>query len=395
VAGINRPLSFARTGCVLCDHPVLTDEITLPEFPVYMGMRDTSGSEQDRRATLGFATCARCGLGQLSTLIDPEVLYQRFHNPSLGRTWTIHHDKFAEYISQWVPASSRLLEIGGSNKALYNRLASLEKYASYVIMDQHHSGEQGQDEQRLPCEEETFLTLDSNLSSLGPFDSAISSHTFEHFYEPIAILKKFRRHMTEGQLMIMSVPDISAQLNKGHTNAMNFEHTFLVDARVVEKMAQLSGWEMLDVTHFHEFNFFVVLRAGTTTTTTIDRVFNYSKDIFARWRKELKDFVVSANEKIFQHTGPTYVFGAHIFTQMLMAFGLDTASCEAVLDNDPQKIGRFLYGTDLPVVSPRELLPGLESGQPSLVILHAGPYNREIRDGLMALLPGVEIHGGE
>jgi len=70
-----------------------------------------------------------------------------------------------------------------------------------------------------------------------------------------------------------------------------------------------------------------------------------------------------------------YVFGAHIFTQFLLSFGLNTEKIISVLDNDPGKIGHRLYGTDLHVTSPKELK---DQNEP-VVILRAAQYNDEIR----------------
>ena len=46
-----------------------------------------------------------------------------------------------------------------------------------------------------------------------------------------------------------------------------------------------------------------------------------------------------------------YIFGAHIFTQYLIEFGLNNEFI-CVLDNDVKKQGQYLYGYDLIVNSP-------------------------------------------
>jgi len=70
----------------------------------------------------------------------------------------------------------------------------------------------------------------------------------------------------------------------------------------------------------------------------------------------------------------TFIFGAHIFTQFLLNFGLEESSFSCVLDNDKRKQKNRLYGTGLFVRSP-EVLRSINN---PTVILKAGQYTEEI-----------------
>ena len=85
------------------------------------------------------------------------------------------------------------------------------------------------------------------------------------------------------------------------------------------------------------------------------------------------------NSQIAAASGPVYLFGAHVFTQYLIAFGLDTTKVLAVLDNDPSKRDKRLYGTGLIVVAPTEL----SRHKNPFVVLKAGIYDEEVRDDIL------------
>jgi len=72
---------------------------------------------------------------------------------------------------------------------------------------------------------------------------------------------------------------------------------------------------------------------------------------------------------------PIYLFGAHVFAQYLIEMGLNTDKIVCLLDNDPQKHGKRLYGTHLKVASPKVL----HDVSDPMVILKAGVYNEEIK----------------
>ena len=74
-----------------------------------------------------------------------------------------------------------------------------------------------------------------------------------------------------------------------------------------------------------------------------------------------------------------YLYGAHIFAQYLIEFGLDTNRIVNLLDNDPNKQGKRLYGTSLKVKSPK----ALRAVKNPIVILKAGVYNQEIKDDIL------------
>jgi hypothetical protein len=110
------------------------------------------------------------------------------------------------------------------------------------------------------------------------------------------------------------------------------------------------------------------------------------KDLYSKNKKLYLDYVEyhdelikEINNKIKSSKQPVYLFGAHIFAQYLIAFGLDTSCIVSLLDNDPKKHGKRLYGTNLMVNSPK-VLAELEN---PVVILKAGVYNQEIKADIL------------
>ena len=74
-----------------------------------------------------------------------------------------------------------------------------------------------------------------------------------------------------------------------------------------------------------------------------------------------------------------FLFGAHIFSQNLIFNGLNVSNIKCVLDNDPKKINKYCYGTNLIVKNPTILKKYVK---PTL-ILRAGPYNLEIKKKIL------------
>ena len=86
------------------------------------------------------------------------------------------------------------------------------------------------------------------------------------------------------------------------------------------------------------------------------------------------------NKVISKAEIPVYLFGAHVFSQYLISFGLDTSNIVYLLDNDIRKEGKRLYGTSLTSKSPK-ILKDIPN---ALVILRVGVYNEEVKKDILA-----------
>ena len=82
------------------------------------------------------------------------------------------------------------------------------------------------------------------------------------------------------------------------------------------------------------------------------------------------------------------MFGAHLFSQFLLAFGIEEKFIKSILDNDVEKQGRRLQGCNLYCESPNILK---DSKKSPIVILRAGTYQEEIKQGLLNINPNTII----
>ena len=114
------------------------------------------------------------------------------------------------------------------------------------------------------------------------------------------------------------------------------------------------------------------------------------EEFYSKNKKIFEDYVTYHKglvEELNKIEGNVYLFGAHIFSQYLLQFGLDATRIVNILDNDPNKQGKRLYGTSLIVKSP-EVLKDVEEGT---VILKAGIYNSEIEEQIIKINSNIKF----
>ena len=104
-----------------------------------------------------------------------------------------------------------------------------------------------------------------------------------------------------------------------------------------------------------------------------------NKELFSNFIFNHEEMIKKYNQMLKQSDNPIYLFGAHVFAQFLIQMGLDLTNIVSILDNDKNKQGKRLYGTDVMVESPSVLL---DVNDP-IIILKAGVYNEEISKDIL------------
>ncbi len=351
----------------------LEDLHTLKNFPVFMGVVDHSEKE-DLMADMVWAISRDSGLIQLKYLLPLEILYQNQTTTSaVGPTWMQHHREFASFINNYNPKS--VLEIGGAHGILSVEYSKYEDI-KWVILEPNPS----------PVKECNAKIIrgffDNQFRMLDSVDTVVHSHVFEHIYEPVKFLKQLGTVIKEGQKMIFSVPNLQSWLSNKYTNTINFEHTVYLTEPYIDYLLSSYGFKILEkkfVMDGHSI-FYATIRDSIQTPYELDdNLYKNNKKMYSDFVDYYKKLVEDLNGHISSHARTVFLFGAHVFSQYLIAFGLDTRRIAGVLDNDFRKVGKRLYGTSLKVQSP-SILRGMKDIE---VILKAGIYNNEIKKDIL------------
>lgn len=356
---------------------------TIRNFPIYMGVTDFKLSE-DIFADMEWGISKGSGMLQLLKLVPEDILYKYSHNGSVGNLWNEHHTRFAELIYENIGNDiGTVLEIGGGNgilNAIYN-----EKYSvggQWIIVEPTNVKPVDRCSARYIRKAwGDGKSFDDNLSEI---ECLIHSHVLEHLYDIKSFMLQSEHMLKNGKKMIFSIPNLKETLRRKYTNALNFEHSYFISEDYVDEILREHSFRILDKQYFKEEHsiFFVTEKTNLQIErTSIDYGYLYkeNKRIFLEFIASQQELVSAFNERIEESSSNIYLFGAHIFSQYLIHFGLNVSKIYCVLDNDKMKHEKRLYGTELMVKSP-EILS--EEKEP-IVILRVANYAEEIKNDIL------------
>lgn len=363
-----------RNNDVVLNNTDLEDLYVFKNFPVFMGCTEQDQTE-DVLFDMDWKISKESGMIQLNPLLPLDVVYSAEHGSgTTGKAWDEHHSAFAEFVSKY--NLKNVLEIGGLHGILAKKCLEINKDIDWTIIEPNPIVN--------PDIQVTIIQrfFDSTFTSDKEFDSIIHSHVLEHVYNPDEFMSHQSSFMKDGDMLLFSIPNMEVMLRNKYTNCINFEHTIYLTEPYVEFFLQKYGFELIEKQYFKKDHsiFYCAKKISDISSSYLPNyLYDINRNTFQKYIAAHLEDVKRLNTVINAANKPVYMFGAHVFSQYLISFGLDTSKIICLLDNDLKKENKRLYGTSLISKSPKILKDAPES----LVILRAGVYNEEIKNDIL------------
>ena len=360
-------------SCITGNHN-LEHLYTHKNFPIFMGCTSDDIVE-DIVADMSWFIDPKSGFIQLKSLVPLDILYKDQHMDATGSTWTTYNNELTKFILNHYQGN--ILEIGGGSGKLANQVLSLgKKINKYLVVEPNPLFKETE---RLKVKK-TFFTKKLILD-FNEYNTIVLSQVLEHVYDPRDFLKQVYDFLPMNGKFIFGYPNLEYLFSNNYTNAINFEHSFLMTEYFVDFLLSEIGFKINEKINFENHSHFYCVEKIEYLNDKVILVNKYEH--YKKMFNEFIDFhlklVTDLNNYLKLSEGPFFLFGAHIFSQYLFNFGLNNEKIKFVLDNSPIKIGKRLYGTELYVQSPT-ILSDYEN---PVVILKAGLYNEEIKEDIL------------
>ena len=361
-----------RKESVITQKENLENLYIFKDFPVFFGCTDKP-IEADIVADMVWEIDPETGIIQLTKLIPLDILYMEQHVDATGQTWSDYNNDFSEYVLK--NKTGDVLEIGGGSGKIANIILSKDSNINFTAVEPNPLFEERENLKVVKA----FFSRDLK-DQIDTNQTVIFSQVYEHVYNPEEFLTEISEFLPVGGKMIFAYPNLEYWFKNKFTNAINFEHTMLMTDYYVDYFLKKTGFNILEkIEYKNHSHFYTVEKTNIKEEIVLDNRYEHYKEIFNEYIVYHKNLVDQINKQIEETDSKIFLFGGHIFSQYLIAFGLNISRITNILDNSSLKQEKRLYGSNLIIKSPKILS---EYNNP-VVILKAGLYNDEIKADIL------------
>ena len=355
---------------------------SIKKFPIFMGV--SKNIKNYNFKNLNWWINVKSGNIQIHPKVSLDKLYYKSHGSgTVGKIWKDHHELFFKLVKKYLKGN--VCEIGGGNNSISKKISNYSKIINFYCFDKNLKLKKINRKVKIITKffDRNFFKGKNSFQA----DLVIHSHTFEHLYDPNKFLQDVKSILSKNGKHIFTMPNMQPMIKKGYANAMNFEHPFYYDEKLVDCLLLKNDFKIIKKKLFKEDHsiMYVTKIDDSYNTNQNKKLNNYQqyhknfklfKKTFELWKKE----IIKINKLVKKYNN-VFLFGAHVFSQLQIFNGLNKKKIMGILDNDKNKINNFLYGTNLKVYNPIILK---KITQPC-VILRAGSYNQEIKKKLLEI----------
>jgi len=313
--------------------------------------------------------CNNCNTAQNKYIGNLQVVYDVNHLDNFGDTKHKKHKLFSEFIMKNNDIKN-IIEVGACHNTLSSLIVEKNKELNYTIIEPSFTG----DKENLNIINEYFENVE--LNNINP-DTIIMSDVFEHFYNPIDILKKIQDSSIK--YIYLNHPDFDYSIKNNIFINLNCEHTFLIEHSFLFKLFEKYGFKLNRRFDFENFSLFIEFIRTDRKNKDNDELINLNtKNDVKRYIHDISLITNKINKYIENNTNKKYyIWPMSIHSIPLFIFGLDYKKLSGVLDNSPNKIDKYIYGYNLLCSSFNELLKSKEENI-CVFISGAGNYIKEL-----------------
>lgn len=377
--------------CIGCGADKVTEVLELdPQPPSNRYLSDRDEACETHRIALGVCTC--CGLGQLIDPMPPDVVRSHFdwitYNEPEG-----HLDDLVQVLAGKVGLSGETRIVGVTYKddstlARFNRMGVGDTYRLKQSEDLAISNPLASLE---TIQDALSPDVAAKLSSrIGQADVLLVRHILEHAHDPRRLLEACRVLCRPGGVMVFEVPDCRKVLEGNDHCFLWEEHISYFTPATLRGFLESNGFADIDVRIYPypmEDSLIAIVgnvRSGRRVSDThvageIARLKNFAGTFSSRGSR-IRQYLQSLRKEGKR----VALFGAgHLAAKFANFYDLSD-SLVGIIDDNANKLGRYLPGSKLPIIGS----DCLDKGEIDLCLLTLNPESeqkvRKARAGYLA-----------
>lgn len=403
-----------RKTCAICGNRELNLVLDYGDVPAAGSFPLISEIENEPKYQLGLEFCDKCGLLQTNSILDGNYLFKDYrYMSSVGLSK--HFTEVAALLQAEfnLNKTSCVVEIGSNDGVL--QLPFKDLGVSVVGVEPSVNISQLAKDKGLKVIND-FFNYDTSLKYFEPksADLVISNNCFAHIDDIHAVLKGIQNILKDSGTFVMEVHYVEKLIKGLQYDNIYHEHLYYYSLYALENLFKQYGMTIVDCCEFsvHAGSIRVYVQNKqfcSAKTTRLSQQIDKEHDLglhklsfykkFASLVKNHCNTTIESLKQIKQSGARIVGYGASGRANMACnIWGLDSEIIEYIVDESPERAGRYTAGTNIPIVSKDRL----DNDNPDYVMIFAWNFINMIANKLkdrdfklLCAFPAFSIHDSE
>ncbi len=384
----------SHTACRICGNTDLRKYLDLGMMPLANNLApDAEAATEMDRFPLQVLFCTECSMSQTSVIVNPRKLFAKYtYRSSINQGYVKHCREMARDIGSKLDlkSSDLVVDIAGNDGSLLNEFKA-ELGVQVVNVD--------------PAENIAAIAESRGITTVNDFWSEdvaqqilddhgqpkliTATNVFAHVDDVREFLSAAKHCLHEKGALVLEFPYLVDFIANHEFDTVYFEHLSYVGIKPVVVLAANEGMKIFNVEkqdiHGGTVRVFIGNEDSHDIDPSVDQFLKAEEKggfhDFARyenWLEEVDDLTREFTYQIQQlkeHGASIAAFGASAKGNTLLnACRLNSATIDYIVDDTPEKIGKFSPGTGIPIVDRSPL----EENPPDFLVILAWNFAREI-----------------
>ncbi len=374
-----------RNKCAVCDNSSLQEVLNLNEVPLAGYFPTKNQLEEKSTYPLKLLFCDDCKLVQTDSVIDPDVLFKDYrYLSSVGLT--NHFKELAKVLDdKFQVKDKKILEIGCNDGVLLEPLSKLG--ADVVGVDPASNVVKLARDKGLNVIEDYF-NYENFKEHEDKYDLVLANNSFAHITDIKSIVKGVSHVLKPAGRFVFEVHYLKNLINENQWDNIYHEHIYYYSISALNNFFTKYGMTVIDFEEIpiHAGSIRVdVLNYNVDTPQKIFEILleehktignsNYMLDFTKRVDNHIEDFKnqIKKLSKDYKIAGYGASGRANMFCNLT---DLDENVVEFIVDESPERCGRYIANTKIPIVD----VDTLKNSDVDIIIIFAWNYSKMIME---------------
>jgi len=384
----------AVKNCRVCGSTDLVKYLDLGMLPMANNLATTAADAINmERFPMQVLYCQECSLSQLSVVIDPGVLFSHYaYRSSINKGYIRHCREMARSVKEPlnIAVDDLVVDIAGNDGALLAEFRD-ELGVKVVNVDPAENIAAIAEERGIPTINKFWSSevAQEILDKYGRPKLITATNVFAHVDDIRSFLSAVQDCLHENGALMLEFPYGMDFIEHREFDTIYFEHLSYVLIRPVARLAATEGLQVFDVQkqdiHGGTVRVFIGIEGAHEIKPSVADFLGreesggfHDAEIYQQWTVEIDALIddLTLQLKRLKAKGAKIAgFAASAKGNTLLnACRLDTSTIDYIVDDTPEKIGKFSPGTGIPIVD-RSVLA---ETPPDYLVVLAWNFAREI-----------------